>query len=66
MTMLALTSSTSGCRSVGIVCLRTKSHGVCFLLERSDYITSEDRLLGYGARNAVLSVLATDYTWGVI
>jgi hypothetical protein len=32
---LALTSQTSGGRSVGIVRLRTKGHGVCFILEHN-------------------------------
>jgi hypothetical protein len=37
---LALSSSTSGCRSVGIVPSRTKGHGVCFVLFVWDYARS--------------------------
>jgi hypothetical protein len=38
---LALISPTSSGRSVGIVPIRTKGHGVCFLVYQTSYVTSK-------------------------
>jgi hypothetical protein len=42
---LALTSPTSGGRSIGIVCLQTKSHGVLVSLSRIIFVKSESESL---------------------